>query len=94
MSYTDPLNAYYNKPIINKFITEFKEMCKENGLPHYSKFPDLIYENIEVSNNIMTLSIKFIEIYIDTNLSELDEKKKLVKEYTLSRWLNLINNLE
>ena len=63
-------------------------------LPHYSDFPYILSKNDEYANIILTISGDFINEYIDEHLWNLEDKKKIIKEYTVARWIKLIACIE
>ncbi len=75
--------------MIDNFIAAYEAFLKDNCLPHYTTFVCIYNKDNEFMTYVYNLSEKFIDEYVSTQLSDMQDKKQIITEYGFKRLIDL-----
>lgn len=75
--------------MIENFIAAYEAFLKDNCLPHYTTFVCIHNKDNEYMTYVYNLSEKFIDDFIVSELSVIEDKKKIISEYGFKRLIDL-----
>ena len=75
--------------MIDKFIIAYENFLKDNCLPHYTTFTCIHHKDNEYMTYVYNLSEKFIDNYVETELTDMEDKKNIIAEYGFKKLIDL-----